>query len=246
MFDPATAQALLHHVQRTSLSYLLCRVSHRCAEFEIRYGALILASLGGMQFGFEFSSYNGNKGHARYALGTIPVIGAWVSMFLVPQMGFIVQLFSFVGMWAADSRLTVLGWVPSWYASVRLSSSVHQLTRQYRFWLTGIVCSSILLALGGTALYAPPAITTSFVERLDVIKSGKEGVTIGDIRIEKDADSGFVKFSNPEKVSALPGPLALTRDLQIKAEARAKAEAEKEKAKEAKVERNQSAVVKSS
>ena len=90
-------------------------------------------------------------------------------------------------MWYADQKTTRMGWAPKWYST-------------YRFWLTALVGSSIIVTLGGANYFGPgnQKIATTKA-RLDEVRVDK-GPTFetDEIRIEKD-DDGFVKLTNKEK-----------------------------------------------
>ncbi|GAA97729.1 uncharacterized protein L969DRAFT_55314 [Mixia osmundae IAM 14324] len=122
-----TALALLHHVE----------------HIQVSYGAIILSFLGALHWGMEFSAFNGRKGNTRYVIGIVPVAVAW-STLLVPthQIALAIQWAAFVGVWWADWRTSTWGWTPKWYAT-------------YRFGLTAIVGSAILVSLGGANYFGP-------------------------------------------------------------------------------------------
>ena len=109
---------------------------------QIGYGALILSFLGGIHWGFEWMDPKGD--HARYLVGIFPVLVGWTSLLLtsVPQIALLTQLAGFFAIWAGDQRLTAMGWCPKFYST-------------YRFILSAVVGSSIMLTLIGNAYYAP-------------------------------------------------------------------------------------------
>ncbi|EPQ27301.1 uncharacterized protein PFL1_06890 [Pseudozyma flocculosa PF-1] len=129
--DSETASALLLHAQ----------------NIQVGFGAVLLSFLGAVHWGFEFSKYGGELGNRRYAVGVLPVVLAWPTLLLAPQMALIAQWASFVAMWFVDLRATNDGWVPKWYST-------------YRFWLTLAVGSSIIATLAGTNYYAPGSRST--------------------------------------------------------------------------------------
>ncbi|PWY99580.1 hypothetical protein BCV70DRAFT_200516 [Testicularia cyperi] len=129
--DLETASALLLHAQ----------------NIQAGFGAVILSFLGAIHWGFEFSKYGGRIGNRRYALGVLPVVLAWPTLLLQPQLALIGQWGAFVVAWFVDLRATTAGWVPKWYST-------------YRFWLTFAVGTSIIATLAGTNYYAPGSRST--------------------------------------------------------------------------------------
>ncbi|KAH8917125.1 hypothetical protein BT69DRAFT_1323803 [Atractiella rhizophila] len=104
-------------------------------NLQLSYGAILLSFIGALHWGFEFSAYGGRQGLRRYAAGLAPVAVAWSSLLLPPVYGLTTQWAGFAGMWGLDVRATNMGWTPPWYST-------------YRFALTLVVGSSILLTLG--------------------------------------------------------------------------------------------------
>lgn len=119
--DFETASALLLHAQ----------------NIQVQFGAILLSFLGAIHWGFEFSKYGGEIGNRRYVLGLIPIICAWPTLLLAPQMALVAQWAAYVVTWFIDLQATSRGWAPSWYSS-------------YRFGLTAAVGLSIIATLAGT------------------------------------------------------------------------------------------------
>lgn len=126
--DPAATLALLHS----------------CMELQVAYGAVMLSFLGALHWGMEFAEYGGRKGYARLTVGTLPVVFAWSTMLLEPNMALIAQWIGFTALWAADVQATAAGWTPKWYS-------------QYRFYLTLLIGSCIVFTLGGSNFLGPVA-----------------------------------------------------------------------------------------
>ncbi|KAK9896786.1 hypothetical protein P389DRAFT_84135 [Cystobasidium minutum MCA 4210] len=185
--DLDTALALLHHVE----------------QIQISYGAVILSFLGAIHWGFEFSKYGGTKGPVRYMMGIFPVVAGWPTLLLQPQLALAAQWSIFTAVWYLDSRATRMGWAPNWYST-------------YRFGLTAVVGSLILLTLGASS-YFRVASTDNAARKLSdkrtrlgnareipasqtEVTAGPriEGKVGGDIEAEKGEDA-FVKFDNAEK-----------------------------------------------
>lgn len=104
---------------------------------QIQFGAVLLSFLGAIHWGFEFSKYGGELGNRRYVLGLIPVMCAWPTLMLTPQLALISQWGAYVLTWFVDLKATTAGWAPKWYSS-------------YRFGLTAAVGLSIIATLAGT------------------------------------------------------------------------------------------------
>ncbi|KAK4702575.1 hypothetical protein P7C70_g3643, partial [Phenoliferia sp. Uapishka_3] len=177
VMDVETALALLHHVEL----------------LQIQYGAIILSFLGALHWGFEFAAFGGQKGKSRYLLGIAPVMVGWGSL-LIPgtQVALIAQWVGFNAMWFVDQKATNHGWAPKWYST-------------YRFGLTAVVGSAILLSLAGSSYYGPEArdlasktqkalhANTALSTSLDRASSK------ADIKLEA-SDTAFVKFTDMKKV----------------------------------------------
>ncbi|KAI1841798.1 hypothetical protein JX265_009407 [Neoarthrinium moseri] len=113
---------------------------------QLGYGAVIISFLGAIHWGLEYAektpSYDRTR--FRYGLGLLASVVAWPTLFIPWQFGLTSQFAAFVGLYFADSRAAVRGWVPSWYAS-------------YRFVLTAIVGLAIMLSLIGRMKIGPDA-----------------------------------------------------------------------------------------
>lgn len=58
----------------------------------------------------EMAAYGGQKGYARLALGTAPMLFAWSTLGMQPTMALVMQWAGFTGLWLADSKATLAGW----------------------------------------------------------------------------------------------------------------------------------------
>jgi hypothetical protein len=97
---------------------------------------------GAIHWGFEFSGYGGRQGAQRYIVGLLPLALAWPSLLLQPAQGLTVQLLAFFLAWYTDNRATSWGWAPRWYSV-------------YRFGLTAVVGSTIIVSLVGASYFDP-------------------------------------------------------------------------------------------
>jgi len=113
-------------------------------NIQVTYGAVMLSFLGALHWGMEIAGYGGQKGYARLALGTAPMLIAWPTLAMQPMTALIVQWVGFTGLWYADSKATGAGWTPKWYS-------------QYRFYLSILVGTCIIGSLAGTSYFGPVA-----------------------------------------------------------------------------------------
>lgn len=186
-FDVETALALLYHNE----------------SIQVAYGAVILSFLGAIHWGMEFSGRGGYIGNRRYLLGIFPVALAWPTVLLPGTIALATQWAAFTAVWYTDMLATSKGWAPKWYST-------------YRFGLTAVVGSLILLTLGATNYYAPKsegAITTG--EKLQRLREKETGETktegpASGIKVKgklpkggsmesASGDDAFVKFTNVEE-----------------------------------------------
>ncbi|KAH9818665.1 hypothetical protein DFH28DRAFT_1080582 [Melampsora americana] len=131
-FDSETALTLLYHNE----------------NLQVAYGAVILSFLGAIHWGIEFAAEGSKpsnqlepKGVPRYLLGTLPVLLAWPTLLLPGQLALASQWAAFTIVWYTDMIATGKGWTPKWYST-------------YRFGLTAIVGSSIIITLASTNYWA--------------------------------------------------------------------------------------------
>lgn len=124
---------------------------------QVGYGACILSFLGAIHWGFEMSGYGGEVGVKRYLLGATPALIAWPSVLLPVDLALIAHFVTFTGVWFADSAAARKGYAPGWY-------------NQYRFLLTFIVCSSILLTLIVSGWLGDPQQATPHSSRLESLR----------------------------------------------------------------------------
>ncbi len=64
----------------------------------------------------EIAGYGGQKGYARLALGTAPMLLAWSTLTMQPTLALVAQWAGFTGLWYADSKATMAGW-SKWFQS---------------------------------------------------------------------------------------------------------------------------------
>jgi hypothetical protein len=96
----------------------------------------ILSFLGAIHWGLEYAGYGGYHSYRRYAFGVIAPAVAWPTMLMPIEYALITQFLAFNFLYFADTRATVRGWAPPWYAT-------------YRFVLTFVVGASIVVSLIG-------------------------------------------------------------------------------------------------
>lgn len=156
---------------------------------QVGYGACILSFLGAIHWGFEFSKFGGELGLRRYILGAAPALIAWPSILLPVDFALIAHFITFTGVWFVDSAAARNGLAPGWY-------------NQYRFLLTFIVCSSILLTLIVSGWLGDPQQATPHSSRLESLreeevkqfdkdnsKSGLSSVMIEDLQMSRGSRS---------------------------------------------------------
>lgn len=124
---------------------------------QVGYGACILSFLGAIHWGFEMSGYGGEVGIKRYIYGAAPALIAWPSILLPVDFALIAHFITFTGVWFADAAAARKGLAPGWY-------------NQYRFLLTFIVCSSILLTLIVSGWLGDPQQATPHSSRLESLR----------------------------------------------------------------------------
>jgi len=215
--DLDTALALLHHVEMIQVSY----------------GAVILSFLGAIHWGFEFAGYGGGrKGTPRYLLGIAPVLLGWPSLLLPGQLALASQWAAFTGVWYLDSRATARGWTPSWYST-------------YRFALTAVVGSCIVVTLGASNYYSRDSSLGSAADKLakknrapvnvkhteDAASPLIEGEVGGEFSA-KPAEDAYVMFENEEKKKEKEEKERQEAEEKAKKEAEEKANKAKEEATE--------------
>lgn len=200
---------------------------------QVSYGAVILSFLGAIHWGFEFSRYGGGaKGMPRYLMGIVPVLIGWPTLLLPGQLALPAQWAAFTGVWFIDSRATARGWTPKWYST-------------YRFALTAVVGSCILLTMGATNYYATGTTGTA-AQKLSNIKGApktkaRETESAAGPRIEGEVggeiatqpgDDAYVKFENEEKKREEEEKKAKEEEEKKKQEAEEKAKKAKDAATE--------------
>lgn len=131
-FDVDSALTLLYHNE----------------NLQVTYGAVILSALGTIHWGIDFA-FRGMRadqagqpqGTERYWLGAFPVALAWPTLLLPSQLALASQWAAFTLVWYADMLATSWGWTPRWYST-------------YRFGLTAIVGTSLLVTLGAGSYWS--------------------------------------------------------------------------------------------
>lgn len=83
---------------------------------QVTYGAVMLSFLGALHWGMEFAGYGGHKGYKRLALGAAPLLVAWLTLALDPQIALAAQWGAFTALWYADMRATSAGWSPCFFS----------------------------------------------------------------------------------------------------------------------------------
>ncbi len=96
------------------------------------YGAVILAFLGGVHWGFALPDPSGRGERARLGLGVLPSLVGWVALLLVIAVnvgaGLAVLLLGFVATTAVEARGAAAGLVPRGYMALRYGLSATVVT----------------------------------------------------------------------------------------------------------------------
>ncbi len=112
------------------------------------YGAVILAFLGGVHWGFGLDAAGAPPRtiqHGRFLLGVVPSLVGWAALLVtfigLPQGGLIVLAAGFVGTTVIEARASREGWMPRAYMGLRWVLSTVVIVLLVSVWL--------VLALGG-------------------------------------------------------------------------------------------------
>ncbi|ORY77299.1 hypothetical protein BCR37DRAFT_382759 [Protomyces lactucae-debilis] len=143
--------------------YLLPHLQH----IQVGYGACLISFIGAIHWGFEFAGYGGHTGYRRLLYAAVPSLVAWTSIMLPVDYALVTHFLGFTGLWFADSAAARRGFAPAWYI-------------QYRFLLTFIVCSSILLTLIVSGWLGDPAQATAHSSRLENLREEQQKQYIQD------------------------------------------------------------------
>lgn len=65
---------------------------------QVTYGAVMLSFLGALHWGMEFAGYGGYKGYRRLTLGVAPLLVAWPTLALDPQLALAAQWGAFTAL----------------------------------------------------------------------------------------------------------------------------------------------------
>lgn len=111
---------------------------HLLEPIQLGYGAIIISFLGAVHWGLEFAEKSPSRPRTnfRHGLGVLAPAVAWPTLLLPVEWALVGQFAAFAGLYFADSRATVRGWAPPWYAT-------------YRFVLTLVVGSAIFVSIVG-------------------------------------------------------------------------------------------------
>jgi hypothetical protein len=88
----------------------------------VTFSAIVLAHLGGVEWGLALREHGGTEFTRAIALGlaSVPSIAAWGVLWLPsPQWQLGAALALFVGVWGADLWLSRHGLLPSWFVDLR-------------------------------------------------------------------------------------------------------------------------------
>jgi hypothetical protein len=93
----------------------------------LAYGAVILAFLGGVHWGFALPEPSGRGERERLGLGVLPSLVGWVGLLLgiagIPEGGIAILLAGFLGITVVEARATRLGLMPTGYMTLRYGLS---------------------------------------------------------------------------------------------------------------------------
>jgi hypothetical protein len=96
------------------------------------YGAVILAFLGGVHWGFALPEPSGRGERARLGLGVLPSLVGWVALLLViavdVEAGLALLVVGFLALTIVEARATKAGLVPSGYMTLRYGLSAVVIT----------------------------------------------------------------------------------------------------------------------
>ena len=93
----------------------------------VTFAAIVLAHLGGIEWGLALREESGNEMTRAIALGlaSVPSIAAWGVLWLPsPQWQIGAALALFVAVWGADLWLSRHGLLPSWFVDMRTAVTV--------------------------------------------------------------------------------------------------------------------------
>ena len=104
----------------------------RAAAALAAYGAVILAFLGGVHWGFALPEPSGRAERARLALGVIPSLIGWVALLLVialnAESGLAMLVAGFIALTTVEARAAKQGLVPAGYMGLRYGLSAVVIT----------------------------------------------------------------------------------------------------------------------
>ena len=93
----------------------------------VTFAAIVLAHLGGVEWGLALREESGNETTRVIALGlaSVPTLAAWGVLWLPsPQWQLRAALALFIAVWAADLWLSRHGLLPSWFVDMRTAVTV--------------------------------------------------------------------------------------------------------------------------
>ena len=73
-------------------------VLDQALHIQMTYGAVLLSFLGALHWGFEFAKYGGYQGYSRLVLGVAPLLAAWPTLSMEPQLALVAQWFIFTSL----------------------------------------------------------------------------------------------------------------------------------------------------
>ena len=96
------------------------------------YGAVILAFLGGVHWGFALPEPSGRGERARIGLGVVPSLVGWVALLLVVavsvEAGLALLVVGFAALTVVEARAAKVGLMPSGYMTLRYGLSAVVIT----------------------------------------------------------------------------------------------------------------------
>jgi hypothetical protein len=93
----------------------------------VTFAAIVLAHLGGIEWGLALREESGNETTRVIALGlaSVPTLAAWGVLWLPgPQWQLGAALALFIAVWGADLWLSRHGLLPSWFVDMRTAVTV--------------------------------------------------------------------------------------------------------------------------
>ena len=107
-------------------------IGDRAAQALAAYGAVILAFLGGVHWGFALPEPKGRAERARLGLGVVPSLIGWLALLVMiavgVEAGLALLVVGFAALTAVEARAGKLGLMPPGYLALRYGLSAGVIT----------------------------------------------------------------------------------------------------------------------